>query len=579
MRRIKLLSIFAICLSLVLISYIYNMQFRSYDKYLELAKNNKIITKPIPAQRGIIYDRNMDILAENKPSINVFITPKNCVDINAALDFIASYTKITPKIRKKFAYNLKHQHKFETIVVKEDLSPEEAALIYSNSPAMPCVSVHESLKRFYHMTPALTNVIGYISGTELDNKGVLGVEESFDNILEGSQGYYKYEVNAARQPVQIINEQLPEKGYDIKLTIDAKLQAFAYEAFGNETGAAVAINPKNGEILALVSHPNIDSNLFLHSISNKIYQEILNNPDRPMIDRTSKGQFAPGSTIKPFIAISALEAGYIPYNFYVDDNLGYFIPPKTKHKYRDWLRTNGGHGRVDIEQALAYSCDVFFYKLSMLVGMKKITPWLSGFGFGQNLVPEIPYAAKGVLSSPKWKQQHIRKPWYTGDTVMSYIGQGYMLTTPLQLATATSIMTNKGLLIQPHLLKSIVAKGFELKHKSHSEPRLELSNASLEKITHGMERVITEPYWNTGWRFGLPKYSVAAKTGTAQVVHDNRKTQQSEWQKQFRDNSWFIAFSPSHDPKMVLVILVEHSPNASKIARKIFDFAKTHQLI
>lgn len=584
MRRINTLMLLASSLSGILLLYIYNMQFNAYDKYQELAQKNRIAKKPIPAQRGIIYDRNQLVLAENIPSLNTYITPKNCDDVTAALEFIASFTELSKQDRRKFNFKLTHKHKFDTIMVKADLSDVEAAQIYSHLPAMPCVSVHESLNRRYHYAPALANVIGYIKGDEFENKGALGAESTFNAILTGTPGYYQYEVDAARRPVRLISETQPIKGYDIKLTIDAKLQEFIYQAFGNELGAAVAINPANGEILAMVSHPSVDNNLFLHSIASKTYQAILNDPNLPMLDRATKGQFAPGSTIKPFIALAALEGNYITEDFSVIDDLGYFIAPHTNHKYRDWLRTSGGHGRVDIEQSLAYSCDVFYYKLSMLLGMKKITPWLHSFGFGQNLTRDIPYAAKGALSTPEWKKRNIHKPWYTGDTIMSYIGQGYMLTTPLQLATATTIMTNQGKLVEPHILQSVAAKNLTVSYPKSSakvtEQKYSISDRALAKITAGMERVIRDQgNWTTGWRFGRPDYSVAAKTGTAQVVHDNRKSGQRSWQKNLRDNSWFIAFSPSKKPKIVLAILVEHSPEASKIARKIMDYAKLHQII
>lgn len=580
MRRLATIKILAIISSIILLGFIYNMQFNSYDKYQQMSLKNRIVTKPITAQRGVIFDKNMQILAENQMILNVYLTPKNCPDINSALNFIASFTEISKTSRKRFLKSIKHHHKFEQVVVKEDISPSEAAMIFSHEPAMPCVSVDSSLRRLYHMTPAMTNVIGYTTGSESENKGKLGIESTYDNILQGMPGEYKYEVNSSRRPVRLIDKKKPNKGYDIQLTINGKFQEFIYNAFGEENGAAVAINPENGEILAMVSHPSYDSNIFSHAISNEIYKELVGDKNLPMLDRPAKGQFAPGSTIKPFIALSALEADYIRPDFSVIDNLGYFIAPRTNHKYRDWLRTNGGHGEVDIEQSLAYSCDVFYYKLSMLVGMKKMLPWLTGLGFGKNLTDDIPYAAKGVLSSPKWKKQHTGKNWYTGDTIMSYIGQGYMLTTPLQLATSLTVMTNRGILIKPHLLKAIIAKKIPIQHQPKKTRLLNISKASLKKITRGMERVIFEKSgWTTGWRFGIPQYSIAAKTGTAQVVHDSRKTRQNSWKKELRDNSWFMSFSPSDKPKIVLVVKIEHSHTASNIARKIMDYAYKQQII
>lgn len=580
MKRIILLQILSVVASVVLLGYIYNMQFNSYEKYEQLATRNRIVSKPIAAQRGIIYDRNMKILAENQIILNVFLTPMKCENVGSALSFISSFTEISPTIIKKFYYNLHHKHNFEQIVVKEDISPSEAAMIYSHEPAMPCVSVASSLRRMYHKTPALTHVIGYTTGDELNNKGKIGIENTYENILQGKAGEFIYEVNSARMPTRLIKKLNPNKGYDLQLTIDAQFQEFIYSAFGEENGAAIAISSETGEILAMVSHPSIDSNIFSHTINSEIYKEILTDKNLPMLDRAAKGQFAPGSTIKPFIVLSALEAGFIKPNFSVQDDLGYYIAPNTKHIYRDWLRTSSGHGNVDIEQSLAYSCDVFFYKLSMLVGMKKIYPWLDKFGFGKNLTQDIPYANNGVLSNPKWKHKHKGKHWYTGDTIMSYIGQGYMLTTPLQLATSLTILANQGRLIKPHLLKTIIAKKLKFPQHIRKEKLLNISNATFNKITNGMERVIFEKSdWATGWRFGRPNYSIAAKTGTAQVVHDNRKTLQKAWKKELRDNSWFIAFSPSRSPKLVLVVLAEHSHSASNIARKIMDYAYKQQII
>lgn len=578
MKRIFFIYIIITALTIILVGYIYDMQLNSFARYNDLAQKNRIIYKPIPAQRGIIYDRNNKVLADNRPTLDVFITPKSCDSISSAIKFIDNFSPLTKNELKKLSYNLSHQQKFDTIIAKEDINDEQAALIYSNLPSMPCVSVHENMRRIYYFTPYISNVIGYITSNSIQPTGTMGVEKTFDQILQGSTGKFKYEVNANRIPTKLLAKINPKKGYDIHLTIDADLQKHIYNAFGQENGAAVAINPQNGELLAMVTHPSFDTNIFLKPISDKRFNEIIKDPNLPLLDRVTKGQFAPGSTIKPFILISALESGLINKDFNVLDNKGYYIAPNTSHVYRDWLRSDGGHGIVGIEQALAYSCDVFFYKLSMIIGMKKILPWLKGFGFGEQLIKDVPHAAKGVLSSPKWKKQNKHRPWYTGDTIMSYIGQGYMLVTPLQLANALSILVNKGNFKNTHLLKDVSADGFLLRPSIKNEQRLKISDTSLEPITRGMEAVIKPTYkWSTGWRFGKVSYSIAGKTGTAQVVHDNRKIRQQNWQKHFRDNSWFIAFSPIKKPSIAIVILVEHSSRATEIARKIMDYYR-HRL-
>lgn len=561
-KRINFIAVVAIITSIVLLIDIYHMQHIAFDKYNQLAQKNRIVSKPILAQRGIIFDRNHIVLAENRPSLNIYITPKSCDNTLQALDFVSSFTEVTPWQKQKFIKQ--KSYSFDSVIIKQDISDEEATLIYSHLPAMPCVSVHEGTLRQYHLSPAVSNVVGYL--------GANGVETTFNSIISGKDGHYDYEVNAARTPIQIIKKVEPKKGYDIELTIDAKLQEYAYNAFGDEQGAAVVINPENGEILALVSHPSFDNNLFLKKIASEDYNKIINDPNLPLLDRASKGLFAPGSTIKPFIAASALQAGYINKSFSIMDQHGYFMPKGTKHIYRDWLRT-GGHGLVDIETSLAYSCDVFYYKLSMLIGMKKILPWLSGFGFGSQNIKDIPYAVSGILSSPTWKKSHVKAPWYTGDTVMSYIGQGYMLVTPLQLAHALTILVNAGKDIEPHILRTVLANKMQLKPQVKITEPLNLEKAKLSIIIRGMERVIREKSnWATGWRFGRPSYSVAGKTGTSQVVHDNRKTRQQTWSKNLRDNSWFMAFSPVDRPKFAVVVITEHSSAASKIARKILDF-------
>lgn len=569
-NRVYFLIIFAILLCTALLGFIFHMQHNAYNKYSNMALKNRIIKKPIKASRGLILDRNNLVIAENRPSINVYLNPKTCDSIPKALDFIDSFSPISDYARKKLEQRIKQQRGFDIVAVKQDITDEQATLLYSHIPSMPCVSVHEDTQRQYNKTPAISTVIGY--------QGANGIETTFNELLSGVDGTYYYEVNSARMPIRLIDKVDPIKGYDLKLTIDAKLQEFAYNAFAEENGAAVAINIENGEILTMVSHPSFDSNLFLKAISHEDYKKLLNDPNLPLLDRVAKGRFAPGSTIKPFMAMAALQAGYISKDFAINDNLGYFIPKGTKHVYRDWLRT-GGHGRVDIKTSLAYSCDVFFYKLSMLVGMKRILPWLEAFGFGQNLVAEVPYANQGILSSPSWKKQYIKQPWYTGDTVMSYIGQGFMLTTPLQLASSLSILANAGKIKTPHLLKAVLTDQLQIQKSTATQNRLKLDPENLALVKSGMEAVIRDKSpWATGWRFGKPSYSVAGKTGTSQVVHDSRKTQQKDWKKSLRDNSWFMAFAPVKHPKVVLVVITEHSSSASKVARKILDFIEKQHI-
>lgn len=577
-RRIIALSTAITIMALALFSRLIYLQVSQHGQLSEKSDNNKYKIEHIIAKRGVIFDRNNIVVAENIPSYSLVIIPKKVTNIQHTLSELSSIISLSQQEQDQIQMEMTKRTNAETILVKTALKESEMTAFYLHKYTMPEIEVRTYLKRYYPQSEAMASVLGYVGKIkslpdDLEEsivyqinpiRGYLGIEESYESILRGYPGYNKILVDAKGKQYQKVNVKQPESGANIQLTIDSHLQETAYQALGNESGAVVAIDPNNGEILALVTKPSYDPNLFVDGISQHNL-EILQNKNNPLFNRATLGQFPLASSIKPFISIHAIEKNIINPQEKIFDS-GHYQYANTKNIYHDW--NLDGHGYVDMRKALILSCDTYFYQLSVKMGIHSIDEALYRFGFGSKTTPDILSEATGIVASPQWKIANKKEKWYVGDTIISSIGQGFMLTTPLQLASATAILANKGVGYNNHLVRSIhyidsvVPTDIVVTHNNV------ISNHAWEYVTQSMVDVITDNE-GTGFRFGKDAtYEVAAKTGTAQVIKINNI---ENIPKKFKDHSIFIGFSPRKHPKIVVAVIAENTNIAPVVARKVFD--------
>lgn len=574
-------------LFLILILRLVYLQVIEQHLYTTLSAQNQLSLMPLVPKRGLIYDRNGVLLAENVPVFSLDVIPDRVKNIQATLQDIAKIISISDIDLEAFNKQLKTHRRFEHIPLKPKLEEVEVAKLYMEKYRFPGVAVTARLMRYYPFLDSMSNVIGFVGRiNEHDLKtidlanysatnyiGKTGIEKFYENQLHGKIGYQHVEMNASGRSVRVLKRIPPVGGENLYLSLDSKLQAAAEQALGKESGAVVVIKPDNGEVLVLANSPRFDPNLFVRGISNEDYKKLNTAQNRPLFNRAVRGQFPMASTIKPFIALGALETGSITPEASIYDP-GWFQLPNTQHIYHDWKP--GGHGTVNLSKAISVSCDIFFFRLTVSMGIENINRILDEFGFGKlsgiDMFEELP----GLLASPEWKLKNKGKPWYLGDTVVYGIGQGYVLVTPLQLANAVARIANRGQSFQPHLVISTQKPGGQ-KVNTLPTPNttLVLHNTSAwQEVIDAMQGVIT---YGTGYRFGRDApYTVAAKTGTAQLYHIHRvgKTEAANEKniaKKLQDHSLFIAFAPVDKPKIAMAVIVENSMNASSVARKVLD--------
>ena len=478
------------------------------------------------------------------------------------------------------------------------LTEEEVAKFSVQQYKYPGVSVSANLKRYYPYGEVLTHVIGYVSrindrdierlvreGKEANYQatrdiGKLGIERYYEDLLHGEAGYQEVEVNSRGRVIRTLKYVPPTPGKDIVLNLDIKLQLYVHSLFNGRRGSAVVLDPKDNGVLAMVSSPSYDPNAFVHGISGKEYSELLNDKDRPLVNRTTLGIYPPGSTVKPFIAVSALEEGVITPNTTRNDPGYWRIPNSKTRPFRDWLRW--GHGKVDIIKALEESVDTFFYQIAYDMGIDRLSDWMMKFGFGDYTGIDITEESKANMPTRDWKMARHRTPWYQGDTIPVGIGQGYWTATPMQLAKATSVLVHHGKVIAPHLLRSTINNGEEFSTQKETE-----------YVTYPPITGVPDKYWNmaiegmylvnhgkrgTARRaFQGLQYKSAGKSGTAQVfgLAEGQEYNADELAEHLRDHALFTGFAPVDDPKVIVTIVLENagggSSNGAPVVRQIFD--------
>jgi len=586
-RRSIITLVTVLIFSGILVLRLAYLQIIDHQLYSTLSQQNLLYLMPIEPNRGLIYDRNGVLLAKNIPVFNLDIIPAKIKNMHNTISALKKILPISANDIKNFHRNLKRHRPYQEVPLKMKLSESEVAKFYVNAYRFPGVSVQSSLLRYYPEGKSMSNVIGYvgrINAQELNQIdhvnysasnyiGKVGIERYYEKQLHGTVGVKEAEVNARGQIIRTIKQTLPVPGKDLYLTIDSRLQAFAEKALGKNSGAIVVIQPSTGEILALVTKPNYDPNLFVAGLSNAAYKKLLHAPQHPLFNRAIRGQFAAGSTIKPFVSAGGLSDTVITKNYRIYDP-GWFRLPNTKHIYHDWKY--GGHGWVDVSKAITVSCDTFFYNLAVKLGIKRLDNILLKFGFGQSTQIDMMEELPGLVPTPHWKRGANGHSWYTGDTILTAIGQGYLLATPLQLAQATAILAERGARYQPHLLlKTRDGKGVITEMPSIEKAPVILSSPKIwDTVIHAMQRVVNSPMGTAEGYGRHPGYTVAAKTGTAQVFGKERDEERSRMNipKRLRNNHLFISFAPVKKPKIAIAVVVEHASFADNIARKVTDF-------
>ncbi len=593
-----------VVLTLFLVARFFYLQIVQYDVYATLSDKNRIQVQPLPPIRGLIYDRNGELLADNSPSFNLTLTPERVEDIDATLTRLGSIMALTEEDREGFKKRLeRRQRPYESVPLKFRLTPEEIARISVDRHAMPGVEVEARLVRHYPKGGLMVHAVGSVrrinendarrldsvaySGT--DHIGKTGVERYYEADLLGEVGYQQVEIDARGKVMKILESDLPVPGKDLVLHVDSTLQQAASDALGDRRGTVVAIEPKTGGILAMVSKPGYDPNLFVTGIDHKTYASLRDSRDVPLFNRALQGQYEPGSTIKPLIGLAGLVTGMTTEGYTIKDP-GWFRLPNNKRLYRDWnwkASGAGGHGEVNLEKAIYRSCNVYFYDLAVKMGIDRMDDYLALFGFGVNTALDLPEARSGLLPTREWKQDTRGLPWYPGDTVNIGIGQGDMLVTPLQLATAITVVANRGKWIAPRMLKS----GSDLVNAS-SVPRLDsidmipthvwdLVIGAMEKVVHRGNQVYGEN--GTAWAYigqDIP-YRMAGKSGTAQVVgiKQGEEYNEEELDERQRKHAWFVAFAPVDDPQIALAVLVENGGGGSEFAAPVARAVLDHHLL
>ncbi len=595
--RLKAGAAFVALLAAALLVRGFYLQIVQHEYYIQRAESNRISLVPTAPNRGLILDRKERILAENYSAYTLELKRSQIKDLQATLDEVGELIEITPGQLRRFRRLLGESHEFETVPLKSKLTDEEVAVLAANRYRLPGVEVKARLFRNYQAGPGMAHVVGFIGRindrdlTRLREEdrdrnykgsvhiGKTGLEQSYETLLHGRTGFDQMETEASGRAVRILSRIPPVPGKDLRLHLDVELQAVAEHAFGDYLGGLVALDPNTGGVLALVSRPGFDPNLFVDGIDPETWKELNESPDRPMVNRALRGIYPPGSTIKPLMALAGLELGLRkPSDSFVDP--GYFTLPNSRHQFRDWKR--GGHGVVDLRRSLAQSCDVYYYRLAVDMGIDRMHDYLAQFGLGEKTGIDLDGESAGLLPSREWKQRRWKKPWYPGETVIAGIGQGYNLTTPLQLATATAMLANGGRRIEPRLVEAIRDP---LTHLWQSQPgvtrgQVSIKPANLEVVRQGMMDVM-RPGGTAARAAAGAAYTIAGKTGTAQVVgiKQGARYDADKLSKKHQDHALFMAFAPAEHPTIAVAVLVENggsgSSTAAPIARAVFDYYLT----
>lgn len=573
-RRSLIMALIKFLLLMVIIARLYYLQVYQADRYKTLADENRISTRLLVPPRGIIFDRNGVTIASNQQNFQALIVAEQAPNVQETLDAFKKIMPLSEAEEERIKKDLKRNRSFVPIKIRDNLSWEEVSRIQLNAPDLPGIVIDEGLTRYYPFGAGMAHILGYVSSvSDKDVKddpllevpgfkiGKSGIEKYLEKALRGESGNLKLEVNAYGRIMKEIERVDGIPGKDVQLTIDSRLQQKAFELFGEESGAAVLLDVHTGEILAFVSAPSFDPNMMTQGLSTEDWNALLHNERNPLTDKAISGQYSPGSTFKMIVALAALEAGV--------------IKPETRtycagkmflgnHAFHCWKKE--GHGHLNVVEALQHSCDIFFYETAQKLGIEKIADMARRFGLGSKINIGLENEKAGLIPDKEWKLRRFGEPWQQGESLISGIGQGYILTTPLQLATMTARLVNGGYEIKPTFLK--VSDGEKSKIK-----KIDVSPANLELIKEGMYAVVNKP-GGTAWRsqFDYHGQRMGGKTGTTQVRRITMKERregikkESELPWRLRNHALFVGYAPHDNPKYALAVLVEHGGGGSSVA-------------
>ncbi len=590
-RRTMVMIAFVVVALGGLLARMYQLQVVEHDIYSTLSDKNRVQVQSVPPPRGLVYDRNHVLLADNRPVFSVTLVPERVDGMDETLARLEGILDVSEEDLARFQRRLHEPRRpYQEIPLRYDLDEQEMARLAVHRHDLPGVEVKAELVRYYPHSELTSHVLGFVGRINRDELqridpvnyagtnyiGKSGIERFYEKLLHGRVGYQHVETNARGRTLRVLERESPVPGEDLQLHLDLRLQQRAYELLDGRRGAIVAIEPETGGILALASVPGFDANQFVTGISVKDYRKLSESRDKPLFNRALRGQYPPGSTLKPMLAIAALDSGIATRDYTIWDP-GYYQLNSAGRRYRDWKR--GGHGWVDLKSAMAESCDVYFYDVAVKMGVDTMSSYLSQFGFGEDATLDVAGALSGLLPSREWKRAMRKEPWYPGDSVNLGIGQGFMLATPLQLATATALIANRGTWIEPRLLRDVEGDTDASSLLPKSEHKdLTLKNPddwdyvidSMAEVMHGRR--------GTARRAGAgASYRMAGKTGTAQVfsLAEDEEYDAEEVRERLRDHALFVGFAPLDKPRIAVSVIVENggggSSTAAPVARALFD--------
>jgi penicillin-binding protein 2 len=591
-NRVVVMALFMLLLASTLMYRYYDLQIVNFEEYSTQSDRNRVHVQPIPPTRGLIFDRNGQLLADNKPSFTLSVVSINTEELNSTIELLKTLVEITPSDLGKFYKAQKQRrHKLDPVPLRYRLTEDEIARLAVNQHLLEGVEVNAELVRNYPHGDMFAHVIGYtsrINEKELSgftpeqvqrysgthSIGKVGIEKSYEDALLGEVGSQNVETNARGRVMRVLDRIDPRQGSDLRLHLDARLQETAVATMRGRRGAVVAIDVKTGGVLAAVSYPGFDPNLFVTGISYRDYRALNDDIDTPLFNRFLQAQYPPGSTVKPVIGLAGLHTGFTDVDRTISDR-GVYTLPGSSRLYRDWILkvTGGGHGRVNLKVGISESCDTYFWDLGVRMGIDNMSDFGKRFGLGQLTGIDIPSERRGIWPSREWKRANKGQAWYPGDTVNMAIGQGFVLATPLQLAVMASTIANRGVRYRPQFIRQI---GDQVQAPIVEEV-IDTKPAYWDAIFGGMSEVMHGAR-GTARRAGeRSEYRMAGKSGTAQVVAiaQNAKYNSAALKERHRDHALFIAFAPLEDPQIAVAIMLENaeggSSQAAPVARALMD--------
>ncbi len=560
------------------------LQLYSHDHFTTLSEKNRVRVLPEVPTRGLIYDREGRVLAENLPSYTLVLIPELVKDIDTTLQQLGEVIEINERDLERFEKLRKRSRRFHAIPVRHRLSDEEVARIAVNRHRFPGVDVEARLMRHYPYNELSVHALGYVgrineqelasvdeaqyAGT--DYIGKAGIEKAYEKTLHGQVGYKQVETNARGRVLRVLERAAPLPGDNIYLSLDIEMQQAAKNAMNGENGAVVAIDPRNGQVLTMISTPEYNPNWFVNGIDSKRYSMLSSSRERPLFNRFLQGKYPPGSTIKPFVGLGAMELG-IRDEYNHTDCRGWMTLPGGERRYRDWKKW--GHGRTDMEKAIVESCDVYFYELAMEMTIDQMYEFLVQFGFNQHTGIDLGGESSGLIPSSEWKKRIKGERWYLGETLISSIGQGFNLTTPLQLAVGTGTLAMHGKRMYPQLLlrteDGISGDTLEIPAKENHQVAIH-NQKNWDFMIEAMGKVVTGLH-GTARKIQNDHFTIAGKTGTAQVfeIGQDEEYDAEKLAKKLRDHALFVGFAPVENPQIAVAVIVENGGSGGSVAAPV----------